>query len=255
MAPSRFVHLDRQGATALVRLDRPKVNALSAALLAELAGGLRELATASPPVGALVLWGGERCFSAGADIAELVEGSSARSLIGALREALDLLTNFPQATIAAVTGFALGGGLELALACDLRVVAEGSRLGLPEVRLGVIPGGGGTQRLPRLVGPSRAKELIMSGRDVPADEAARIGLADAVAPSGDVLARALELASQFSEIPPAARAAAKQAIDRGLELPLAEGLALEGSLFEEVRGSEAGQAGLRSFLDRSRTKP
>src|SRR5271167_1342444 len=146
---------------ALVRLDRPKANALSAAVLAQLrdvAMGLHD-----DPPGAVVLWGGRRIFAAGADIVEL--GDSGAASVGAsFADALGALASVPRATIAAINGYALGGGLELALACDFRVCAEDSKLGLPEAQLGVLPGGGGTQRLPRLIGSSRAKDLIMSGR-------------------------------------------------------------------------------------------
>src|SRR3984957_13955484 len=164
-----FVTVERRpDNVALIRLDRPKANALSAAVLAQLhavATGLHE-----DPPGAVVLWGGRRIFAAGADIVEL--GDSGAGSVGAnFTEALGALASVPRATIAAVNGYALGGGLELALACDFRLCAVDSRLGLPEVLLGVIPGGGGTQRLPRLIGSSRAKELIFTGRQVRAEEA------------------------------------------------------------------------------------
>jgi enoyl-CoA hydratase/carnithine racemase len=246
LATNHFVHVEQRGEAAVLRLDRPKVNVLSAALLRDLADVVRDLGAAPPR--ALVLWGGEHSFSAGVDIAELADDATAPLVLRSFGEALDLLASFPRATIAAITGFALGGGLELALACDFRVVGEDARLGLPEVGLGVIPGGGGTQRLPRLLGPARAKELVLSGRSVGAGEAVRIGLAEEVAAPAEVLPAAIDFASRFTSRSPTAQAAAKRAIDQGLELPLEEALALEGDLFEEVRRSADGQAGMRAFL-------
>src|SRR5271168_4222472 len=175
-----FVTVERRpDNVALVRLDRPKANALSAAVLAQLHAGATTLH--DDPPGAVVLWGGRRIFAAGADIVEL--GDSGAASVGAsFVAALSALASVPRATIAAVNGYALGGGLELALACDFRVGATDARFGLPEVLLGVIPGGGGTQRLPRLIGSSRAKDLILTGRQVRADEALAIGLVNRVVP-------------------------------------------------------------------------
>ena len=243
----QHVRVEREGPVAVIRLDRPKVNALSLEMLAELeavAHGLRE-----KPPGAVVVFGGERCFAGGAEIPELVDASSGPLLSPGFHRALDAVAAIPRVTIAAITGFALGGGLELALACDLRVVADNVRLGLPEVQLGIIPGGGGTERLPRLVGPARAKELILTGRHVLAEEALAIGLADRVVPAGDVYKTALELASGFSRGALLAQAAAKRAIDEGLELPLPAALALERELFEQVRQTRDAQIGVQSFLE------
>ena len=167
---------------ALVRLDRPKVNALCVQLLDELAAAAKEL-TADPP-GAVVVWGGERIFAAGAEISEFGGPDEAQVIGGRFRAALDAVAAIPRATIAAVNGYALGGGCELALACDFRVAADNAKFGLPEILLGIIPGGGGTQRLPRLVGPAKAKDMIFTGRRVDAEEALRIGLADRVVAAG-----------------------------------------------------------------------
>ncbi len=155
----------------------------------------------------------------------------------------------PRVTIAAITGYALGGGLELALACDLRVVAEDARLGQPEILLGIVPGGGATQRLPRLVGVSRAKDLIYTGRHVRADEALRIGLADRVVPRDDVLDEAVSLAASFAAGPLQALAAAKRVIDAGIDVPLADALALEVDAFVEVSHTEDAGLGVTSFLE------
>jgi len=242
------VSLDRRDdGVALVRLDRPKMNALSAALLAELAEIARRL-TADPP-GAVVLWGGERIFAAGAEISEFGGPDEAATITGHFHEALDALAAVPRATIAAINGYALGGGCELALACDFRVAAEDAKLGQPEILLGIIPGGGGTQRLPRLIGPGRAKDMILSGRQVGADEARSWGLVDRVAPKGGVIDAALELAASFARGPLQAQAAAKRAVDEGLEGTLHDGLRLEQELFARIFETDDAGIGVRSFLE------
>jgi enoyl-CoA hydratase/carnithine racemase len=242
-----FVTVERRpDYVALIRLDRPKANALSATVLAQLhivATGLHE-----DPPGAVVLWGGRRIFAAGADIVEL--GDSGAGSVGAsFAEALGALASLPRATIAAVNGYALGGGLELALACDFRVCADDSRFGLPEVLLGVIPGGGGTQRLPRLIGSSRAKELIFTGRQVRADEALSIGLVNRAVAPDDVLEAALTWAAELAAGPVVAHRLAKAAVDGGLETTLAEGLALEQEAFITVARTEDAARGIASFRE------
>ncbi len=183
-----FVKVERRDdGVAVIRLDRPKANALSVAVLRQLEVAARAL-TVDPP-GAVVVWGGERIFAAGADINEFTGRAEAVAVIRQFRAAFDALAAVPRVTIAAVCGYALGGGCELALACDLRVVADTAKLGQPEILLGIIPGAGGTQRLTRLVGPSRAKDLVVTGRQVGAEEALRIGLADRVVPAGRGLRR------------------------------------------------------------------
>jgi enoyl-CoA hydratase/carnithine racemase len=243
-----FVDLERRDdGVALVRLDRPKMNALSAALLDELAAAARSL-TENPP-GAVVVWGGERIFAAGADIAEFGGPQEARTIGGRFREALDAVAAIPRATIAAVNGYALGGGCELALACDLRVVAENAKFGQPEIMLGIIPGGGGTQRLTRLVGASRAKDMILTGRQVDAQEALRIGLADRVVPPDEVLDSALALAGSLAAGAVVAQGLAKRAIDEGLDGSLVDGLGLEQDLFVEVFTTDDAAIGVKSFLE------
>jgi enoyl-CoA hydratase len=242
-----FVTLERRpDGVALVRLNRPKANALSSAVLGQLCDVATELQ--DDPAGAVVVWGGRRIFAAGADIVEL-EGGGARAVGAAFARALGALAAIPRATIAAVNGYALGGGLELALACDFRVCAEDVRFGLPEVLLGVIPGGGGTQRLPRLIGSSRAKDLIFTGRQVRADEAVAIGLANRVVPPDDVLDAALAWGAELAGGPVVAHALAKSAVDRGLEGTLAEGLGLEQQAFAAVAGTEDAARGVRSFAE------
>ncbi len=247
-----FVTVERRpDNVALIRLDRPKANALSAAVLAQLhavATGLHE-----DPPGAVVLWGGRRIFAAGADIVEL--GDNGAGSVGAnFAEALGALASVPRATIAAVNGYALGGGLELALACDFRVCGDDSRFGLPEVLLGVIPGGGGTQRLPRLIGSSRAKELIFTGRQVRADEALSIGLVNRAVAPDDVLQAALTWAAELAAGPVVAHRLAKAAVDGGLETTLAEGLALEHEAFVTVARTEDAARGIASFREKGAGK-
>lgn len=243
-----LVHLERRGdGVAIIWLDNPKVNALSGALLERLAAVAQEL-TSEPP-GAVVLTGGERVFAAGADVSEFGGPKEAREVADNFRRALDAVAAIPRATIAAIAGFALGGGCELALACDLRIASEKAKFGQPEILLGILPGGGGTQRLARLVGPARAKELILTGRQVKAAEALQIGLADRVVPHDELHDRALELAGELAAGPVLAQAAAKRAIDEGLETDLAAGLDLERDLFVEIAGTADAAHGVASFLE------
>ena len=237
----------RDDGVAVLRLDNPKVNAMSTALLAELRDAADGL-TADPP-GAVVVFGGDRVFAAGADISEFGGPEEGRRIGAAFRDALGAVAAIPRFTIAAITGVALGGGCELALACDWRICAEGGRLGQPEILLGIIPGGGGTQRLPRLVGVARAKEIILTGRQVTADEALRIGLVDEVVPAGEVLDRALAKAAELAAGAVVAQGYAKAAVDEGTETTLAWGLDRELELFEQVFTTEDAATGVASFLE------
>lgn len=252
-----LVLVDRRAdGVAVVRLDNPKVNALSRELLrqlTEVADGLRD-----DPPGAVVVTGGDRIFAAGAEISEfrsteepteVITRAEAEHIGHLFLRALNAVADIPRATIAAISGFALGGGCELALACDFRIASEKARLGQPEILLGIIPGGGGTQRLARLVGPARAKEMIFSGRQVRADEALAIGLVDEVVAPEDVLDRALERASAFAAGATAAQGLAKRAIDRGLDITLNGGLDLEQQLFADVFATEDARIGVQSFLE------
>jgi enoyl-CoA hydratase/carnithine racemase len=243
-----LVRLERRDdGVAVLTLDNPKVNALSGALI----GRLRvhaEALTADPP-GAVVVTGGDRIFAAGADISEFGGPDEARVITTAIHDALRALADIPRLVIAAVAGYALGGGCELALACDYRVASERAVFGQPEILLGIIPGGGGTQRLPRLVGPARAKEMMITGRQVTADEALRIGLADEIVPHEEVNGRALALAAEVAAGPLQAQALTKRAVDAGLDRTLAEGLALERDLFVDVFHTEDSQVGVKSFLE------
>ena len=232
---------------AVVTLNNGKVNALSSGVvrrLHEIAIGL-----AADPPGAVVITGGEKIFAAGADISEFGSADQAGPITAAIHGALDAVAAIPRMVIAAVSGYALGGGCELALACDYRIAGERAVFGQPEILLGIIPGGGGTQRLARLVGPSRAKEICITGRQIKADEALRIGLADEVVPGEELHARALALAAECARGPALAQAYAKQAIDRGLSTSLAEGLRIEQDLFVESFRTEDSQIGIKSFLE------
>src|SRR5581483_6557448 len=243
----RLVHVEHRGAVAVVRLDNPKVNALSTALLGELEEVARGFAT--DPPGAVVVSGGDRVFAAGADIGEFGGPAEAARVSGAFRHALDAVAAIPRATIAAVAGYALGGGCELALACDFRIASTTARFGQPEILLGIIPGGGGTQRLPRLIGVARAKDLVLTGRQIDASEALAIGLVDEVVEPDALFERALERAAALAAGPVVAHGLAKHAIDEGLDGTLADGLALEQRLFAEVFSTEDAAAGVASFRE------
>ncbi|WP_031525297.1 enoyl-CoA hydratase/isomerase family protein [Streptomyces sp. NRRL F-5123] len=233
-----------------VTLARPPMNALDSAVQDRLAEIARE-ASARSDVRALVLWGGEKVFAAGADIKEMqdmsYEDMALRS--GPLQEAFTAVARIPKPVVAAVTGYALGGGCELALCADVRIAAEDARLGQPEILLGLIPGAGGTQRLARLVGPSRAKDLIFTGRMVGAAEALAIGLVDKVVPAAEVYGTAHAWAARLARGPALALRAAKQAVDAGLETDLDSGLALERALFTGLFATRDRETGMRSFVE------
>jgi enoyl-CoA hydratase len=237
----------RPDGVAVVTLNNPKVNALSQAVLAR----IKEIAldlTANPP-GAVVITGGERIFAAGADISEF-GGTAEGDRIGlGFHSALDAVAAIPRFVIAAVSGYALGGGCELSMACDYRIAGEKAVFGQPEVLLGIIPGGGGTQRLPRLVGSSRAKEIVMTGRQVKSDEALRIGLVDEVVPNDQLHERAFALAAEVARGALQAHAAMKRAIDEGMSSTLVDGLLLERQLFTDVFATDDSQIGVKSFLE------
>jgi enoyl-CoA hydratase/carnithine racemase len=238
----------------VVTIANGKVNPLCVALLDELHRVTTALAAQSPR--AVVVTGGPKVFAAGADIVEFTAGrepfavapsEEVERIGGAFLRALNAVAALPCPTVAAVNGFALGGGCELALACDFRVASTGARFGQPEILLGIIPGGGGTQRLARLVGPARAKDLVFSGRTVDASEALAMGLVDEIV-EGDATGAALDLAARYATGPRAATALAKQAIDGGLEGSLEEGLLLEQRLFVSSFGTDDAEVGIESFL-------
>jgi enoyl-CoA hydratase len=235
---------------ATIRLDRPPMNALNTALQEELRAAAQQV-TEDPAVRAVVIFGGEKVFAAGADVKEFAGQDHAHMVrdAGRLTSSLDALARIPKPVIAAVTGYALGGGCELALTADFRVSADDARWGQPEILLGIIPGAGGTQRLPRLIGPAKAKDLIYTGRFVDAAEALEIGLVDAVVPKADVYPTALAMAAKFAKGPALALAAAKAAIDQGLDVDLANGLRLESALFASLFATADRTTGMQSFLE------
>ena len=248
MSNESLVLIDRRSdGVAVVTLNSPKVNALSTAVLSRLHEVARDLT--ENPAGAVVITGGDRLFAAGADISEFGGASEAITIGAAFHTALNAIAAIPSFTIAAVSGYALGGGCELSLACDYRIASTKAVFGQPEILLGIIPGGGGTQRLPRLVGASRAKELMMTGRQVKADEAIVIGLANEVVEPDALMNRALELAASIAAGATVATRLIKQAVDQGIETDLASGLVLELQLFTEVFHSADSRIGVASFLE------
>ena len=218
-------------------------------MTAELAEAAR--AAAADEVRAVVIYGGEKVFAGGADIKVMAEAGYAEmaSRSRRLQDTMDLVAGLGKPVVAAITGYALGGGLELALAADFRVAGERARVGQPEILLGVIPGAGGTQRLTRLVGPAKAKDIVFTGRMVAAAEALEIGLVDRVVPDAEVYPAALDLVQRYVGGPALALRAAKQAIDYGLGVDLATGLEIERVQFAALFGTEDQRAGMRSFLE------
>src|SRR5215469_3103241 len=230
-----FVRVEIDQAIATIRLDRPPMNALNAQVQDEIAAAAAQV-DADPAVRAVVLYGGEKVFAAGADIKEMAEASFAQVAIDSrrLQAAFTAVARIGKPVVAAVTGYALGGGLELALCADFRVAGEGARLGQPEILLGIIPGAGGTQRLPRLIGPARAKDIVYTGRFVGAAEVYRA---------------ARDLVARYAAGPAVALRAAKQAIDAGLESDLDTGLEIERLNFAALFATEDQRTGMRSFIE------
>ena len=245
-----FVKLGVADGIGTILLNRPPVNALNDQLTAELADAARTAAGhGRDPRGDHLRR--REGFAAGADINDMAEASYAAMAIrsGQLQATMGLIAGIPKPVVAAITGYALGGGLEVALAADFRVAGEGARLGQPEILLGVIPGAGGTQRLSRLVGPAKAKDIVFTGRMLKAAEAHAIGLVDLVAPDDSVYQAALDMVKRYAAGPALALRAAKQAIDHGLDVDLATGLEIERVQFAALFGTEDQRAGMRSFLE------
>jgi len=247
---SEFVSLNVDDGVGTIRLERPPMNALDAHVQRELLDACRE-ADSRDDVAAVVVYGGERVFAAGADVKEMSAMSYQEMVLHST-----LLQNFTKAlaaigkpTVSAITGFALGGGCEVALSTDVRFAAENAKLGQPEILLGIIPGAGGTQRLARLVGPAKAKDLIFTGRFVDAAEALAIGLVDQVHPADQVYDEAVAWARQFVGGPALALRAAKSAVDRGLEVDLDSGLEIERMQFSGLFATDDQAAGMQSFID------
>ncbi len=245
-----FVRLDVASGVGTIRLDRPPMNALDVAMQEEIRAVAAEAAERDD-VRAVVVYGGEKVFAAGADVREMADMSYTDMVRRgeALQSSFTAVARIPKPVVAAVTGYALGGGCELALCADIRIAADNAKLGQPEILLGVIPGAGGTQRLTRLVGPAKAKDIIFTGRFVAADEALRIGLVDSVVPAADVYEAAQTWAGRFAHGPAYALRAAKEAVDRGLETDLDTGLEIERLQFAGLFATEDRTAGMRSFVE------
>ncbi|MER7183053.1 enoyl-CoA hydratase-related protein [Streptomyces hyaluromycini] len=244
------VTLEVSAGVGTLRLDRPPMNALDVATqdrIKELAGE----AARREDVRAVVIYGGEKVFAAGADIKEMQNMDHAAMVLRSrdLQDSFTAVARIPKPVVAAVTGYALGGGCELALCADYRIAADNAKLGQPEILLGLIPGAGGTQRLPRLIGPSKAKDLIFTGRMVKADEALAIGLVDRVVPAADVYTEAHAWAAKLAQGPAIALRAAKEAIDTGVETDLETGLAVERNWFAGLFATEDRERGMRSFVE------
>jgi enoyl-CoA hydratase len=239
------------GGVAVVTLNRPdRLNALSTELATALTEAVATLAV-DDAVGAIVVAGAGRSFCAGADIEELgrLEGPHEfRSFIERLTDALDALAHCPKASVAALHGVAMGGGLELALACDLRLADETARLGVPEIKLGLLPGAAGTARLPRLLPPAVARQMLLTGDPLSALAAERYGLVNGVVPAGEVLNAAMELAARLASVAPLARAAAKRLLDQGTQLPLEGAIALERETVSMLFGTQDRAEGIDAFL-------
>ena len=247
---AEFVTVQTDQAVATIRLERPPMNALNAQVQNEIAAAAAQV-TADQEVRAVILYGGEKVFAAGADIKEMADASYGRMAADTrrLQDAFTAVAKIPKPVVAAITGYALGGGLELALCADFRVAGESARVGQPEILLGVIPGAGGTQRLPRLVGPARAKDIVFTGRFVGAAEALAIGLLDKMVPDAEVYQAARDLAARYAGGPALALRAAKQAIDEGLEVDLDTGLEIERLNFAGLFATEDQRTGMRSFIE------
>ncbi|MFD0145270.1 MULTISPECIES: enoyl-CoA hydratase/isomerase family protein [unclassified Streptomyces] len=244
------VNLEVAEGVGTIRLDRPPMNALDIAVQDR----LRELAeevTDRDDVRAVILYGGEKVFAAGADIKEMqvMDHAAMVKRSRALQDSFTAIARIPKPVVAAITGYALGGGCELTLCADYRIAADNAKLGQPEILLGLIPGAGGTQRLSRLIGPSKAKDLIFTGRMVKADEALSLGLVDRVVPAAEVYEQAHAWAAKLAQGPAIALRAAKEAIDQGLEADIDTGLAIERTWFAGLFATEDRERGMRSFVE------
>jgi enoyl-CoA hydratase/carnithine racemase len=247
---SDLVRLEVEGGIATILLDRPPMNALNAEIQTALGQAAAEV-TSRRDVSAVILYGGEKVFAAGADIKEMEKMSytDMADHAGTLQDFTRAIARIPKPTVAAITGYALGGGCEVALACDFRIAARNAKLGQPEILLGIIPGAGGTQRLARLVGPAKAKDLVFSGRFVSADEALAIGLVDEVVEAEDVYAAARRRMQAYVGGPAYALRAAKEVIDRGLEVDLDTALDMERAQFAALFATRDREIGMKSFVE------
>lgn len=248
---AEFVSVEVEDRVATIQLQRPPMNALCLQMQREIKEAAESLSVRSD-VGAVIVYGGPKVFAAGADIKEMA-GMTYQDMLRAsvgLQDAFTAVARISQPTIAAITGYALGGGCELSLCCDLRIAASDAKLGQPEILLGIIPGAGGTQRLPRLIGPSRAKDLVFTGRHVGADEALSIGLVNQVVAPEAVYDTARELAARLAKGPALALRAAKEAIDHGLDTDLDTGLDIERVRFASLFATDDQSIGMAAFVEK-----
>ena len=248
-----FVKLELDGAVAVITIDRPKaLNALNKQVLSELSEAIAQVASSKTIRALIVTGGGEKAFVAGADISELAQQSpiSAKEYTHRGQAIIDSIENLGKPVIACINGFALGGGCELALACTMRLASDNARLGQPEVKLGLIPGYGGTQRLSRLVGKGMAQQLVLTGEMITAAEALRIGLVNEVVPAAELISRAEAIAAKIIANAPLAVQYAMEAVNHGLDMTLAEGLYLEATLFAVCCSTEDKNEGTKAFLEK-----
>jgi enoyl-CoA hydratase len=254
--PQELVRVRTEGKVAIATMDNPPANALSPALRDEFIDRLKSLSD-DDDVWALIITGaGSKFFAAGADIPTLLDlnRESGLARVRKSRQFYSGIAGFEKPVIAAINGLCLGGGLEVALACDIRVAAEHAKLGLPEVNLGIIPGAGGTQRLPRAVGPGWANYLLFTGEAISAQKALSIGLVQEVVPAETLMEKAREIADKINAKGPLAVRAAKRASSRGFQEPLEKGLDLENQAFSEICGTWDKNEGVRAFLEKRRPK-
>ena len=245
--------LEKKNAIAYVTVNRPKVlNALNVATMAELGAAFQEIKSDASIRVAILTGAGEKAFVAGADIGELakLDADSGKEFARRGQAVFDLIENLGKPVIACINGFALGGGCELALACTMRLASENAKLGQPEVKLGMIPGYGGTQRLARLVGKGRAMQMVLSGETITAQEAHRMGLVNEVTAAAELVPRAEAIAAKIIANAPLAVRYAMEAVNQGMEMTLAEGLKLEADLFGACCSTEDQKEGTAAFLEK-----
>ena len=248
--PYENILVETHGRVGLVRLNRPKaLNALNAALIEDLNAALEAFERDSG-IGAIVLTGSEKAFAAGADIKEMQDKSFTDAFLGDFVSRWENITRVRKPIVAAVAGFALGGGCELAMMCDFILAADSAKFGQPEIKLGVIPGVGGTQRLTRFVGKSKAMDMILTGRMMDAAEAERSGLVSRIFPAAELVAKALEVAAGIAALGAAAVYAAKESVNRAYETTLAEGVRFERRIFHGLFATEDQKEGMRAFVEK-----
>ena len=245
--------LEQEGSIGILKLNRPQaMNALNSKVILELISALGAMEKETLPKVLIITGSGEKAFVAGTDIIEMEKLSSfdAREFARFARKAIDKVADLDRPVIGAINGFALGGGCELAMACDIRIASEKAKLGQPETGLGIIPGSGGTQRLPRLVGPSKAKQLIFTGEIIDARTALEIGLVDKVVPHDSLIEEAKKMANTIAGKPRVALALAKYAMNRGLDTDLQTALGYEIECFAQCFATQDQKEGMRAFLEK-----